>query len=270
VTGLAQGSPDYFGLVDQVTSMVTAVVPPSKTVLVVSKGDENLLRLGSRTGWHFPRTDDGRYAGHYPADSDDAIRQLEALRERGAGYVVFPATSLWWLDHYPELGRHLGRYTCLVRDEDTCAIFDLTQAPAESAAPGNGAVTPATAAAAAAAATPPDRRTVQLTAFLDNLLPARASVRIASSGEDLESLEAAAVEFLVIPRGSRLAHESPELLDELDRRHRCVARQRYLCTVYDLTLAHAAERETPGGSRQPGAWQRFLRLFRRGRGPAES
>ena len=116
--------------------MVTAVVPPSKTVLVVSKGDENLLRLGSRTGWHFPRTDDGRYAGHYPADSEEAVRQLEALRERGAGYVVFPATSLWWLDHYPELSRHLqDRYTCLVRDEDTCAIYDLTGGSGEAATP---------------------------------------------------------------------------------------------------------------------------------------
>jgi hypothetical protein len=107
---------------------------------------------------------------------------------------------------------------------------------------------------------------VQLTAFLDNLLPARASVRIASCGEELESLEAAAVEFLVIPRESRLAHESPGLLDELDRRHRCVARQRYLCIVYDLTHTRAEVRESSGG-RKPSAWQRFLSFFRRGRGP---
>ena len=59
---IAGGHPDYFGLVDKVTSTVTATVPPSKTVLMVSKGDENLLRLGSRSGWHFPRLGDGRYA----------------------------------------------------------------------------------------------------------------------------------------------------------------------------------------------------------------
>ena len=115
---ITQGSPDYFGLVDQVTSMVTAVVPSSKTVLVVSKGDENLLQLGSRTGWHFPRTDDGRYAGHYPADSDDAIRQLELLREprrrlsRVPGHLALVARPL--PGFRPAPGK---RYTCLVSDD---------------------------------------------------------------------------------------------------------------------------------------------------------
>ena len=58
---IARGHPDYGGLVDRVNAMVTAIVPSSETVLVVSKGDESLLRLGSRRGWHFPRSPDGRY-----------------------------------------------------------------------------------------------------------------------------------------------------------------------------------------------------------------
>ena len=258
-----QGSPDYFGLVDQVTSMVTAVVPPSKTVLVVSKGDENLLQLGSRTGWHFPRSDDGRYAGHYPSDSADAIEQLEALRERGAGYVVFPATSLWWLDHYPELGRHLrDRYTCLVRDEDTCAIYDLTEVRAGEPAAANRSVA-SSAPAVSAPPRPPDRRTVQLTAFLDNLLPEHASVRVASSPEELPP-EDGGVEFLVIPREARLTSDNPELVDDLDRRYRCIARQAHLGSVSDLTQASAHGRETQAPVQKDGIWRRLLRFLGRG------
>ena len=263
---IAQGSPDYFGLVDQVTSMVTAVVPPSKTVLVVSKGDENLLRLGSRTGWHFPRTDDGRYAGHYPADGEDAVRQLELLRDRGAGYLVFPATSMWWLDHYPDLHRHLeSRYTSLVRDEDTCAIYDLTQGSSEAGA--EFAVRSSQSAVgdqAAATAPPPDRRTAQLVAFLDNLLPADATVVVATSGEEgAQALRSEGVDFLVVPRETRLATDDPELLAEVEQRHRCIARQRYLCSVYDLTHSAPVRRENFTATEKRGAWRRLLRFFRR-------
>lgn len=266
MTGFLQGTPDYFGLVDQVTSMVTAVVPPSKTVLVVSKGDDNLLQLGSRTGWHFPRTEDGRYAGHYPADSEDAVRQLEHLRERGAGYVVFPSTSLWWLDHYPELARHLDdRYTCLVRDDDSCAIYDLTQARAEPAAAGDASAPAAagTANGEAVPPPPPDRRELQLRAFLDNLLPEHAKVLVASSGADLEGRREQGVEFLVVPTGAPVAWDHPELVEQIERGHRCIARQRYLCSVYDLAHPATAGRESPPPAQKTGG-RSWLRRWRRG------
>jgi hypothetical protein len=35
-----------------------------------------------------------------PADSDAAIRHLEDVRARGARYLLVPASSSWWLDHY--------------------------------------------------------------------------------------------------------------------------------------------------------------------------
>lgn len=239
---ITPGSPDYFGLVDEVTSMVTAVVPPSKTVLVVSKGDENLLRLGSRTGWHFPRADDGRYAGHYPADSEDAIRQLEQLRERGASHVVFPATSLWWLDHYPELGRHLrNRYTCLVRDEDTCAIYDLTSTPAadDDAADDRSP--------SKAATHTQNGNGAQLTAFLDNLLPENANVVVVHN-DQVDALHEEA-EFLVVPHGTLLTKDLP---------YTCVARQHHLCTVYDLTQSTPVRREKPASAQKTHWWQRWL------------
>ena len=95
-------------------------------VLVVSRGDDALVNLGAAMRWHFPQPDDGMYAGHHPADDEEAIAELERLRERGADYLVLPATSLWWLEHYEGFRRHLGRYRLLVDEEDIGMIFDLT------------------------------------------------------------------------------------------------------------------------------------------------
>jgi GT2 family glycosyltransferase len=106
--------------------LVRSVIPRGATVLVASKGDDALLRLGSRRAWHFPHGDDGLYAGYYPASAGAAIVHLEALRAKGAEYLVFPSPALWWLEHYADLRRHLERrYRLVARQEDAGAIYDL-------------------------------------------------------------------------------------------------------------------------------------------------
>src|SRR5438034_539208 len=82
-----------------------------EAIIVVSKGDDELLKLGGCCAWHFPQCEDGVYAGFYPVDSAAAIAHLEELRAKGAGFLLFPATSLWWLDHYVAFRWHLER-TC--------------------------------------------------------------------------------------------------------------------------------------------------------------
>jgi hypothetical protein len=98
---------------------------------VVSRGDDELLRFDGVTGWHFPQTDDGTFAGHYPADSDDAIAQLERLAGRGAQYLVLPATAAWWLDHYAGFAEFLERTCGLVHnDPKACRIYRLSEGAA--------------------------------------------------------------------------------------------------------------------------------------------
>jgi Sulfotransferase family len=122
----APHSPGYASLTSEVRERAAELIPSGATVLVAGKGDEALLRLDGRTGWHFPMAADGRYAGFHPAGDTSAIAQLEALRARGADHLVLPKTTLWWLDHYEGLRRHLeDRYTALVTDEN-CAIFRLS------------------------------------------------------------------------------------------------------------------------------------------------
>jgi GT2 family glycosyltransferase len=121
-----RSNPDYELLKERIRAVVCAAVPPDASVLVVSKGDEDLLHLDGRPAGHFPQLAGGEYAGHYPGDSADAIGQIEALRSRGSAFLVVPRTSLWWLDHYAEFGSYLDeRCTKLVADDGSCIIFSL-------------------------------------------------------------------------------------------------------------------------------------------------
>jgi hypothetical protein len=109
----------------RVRQIVTETVPEGRVVVFVSHGDEALLELEDRQGWHFPQDESGAWAGHYPAESGDAVAQVEELRARGARYMVFPAAAFWWLEHYRELGEHLEtRHRAVVRGDD-CLIFEL-------------------------------------------------------------------------------------------------------------------------------------------------
>jgi hypothetical protein len=107
--------------------ITTFRIPPGAIFLVVSKGDDALLQLAGCTGWHFPRTENGAYAGHHPADSAEAIAHLESLRAQGARYLLFPSTSFWWLDSYPEFREHLDtRYRRAFSDANSI-VFDLNR-----------------------------------------------------------------------------------------------------------------------------------------------
>ncbi len=66
------------------------VVPPGATVAVVSRGDDQLLSLDGRRGWHFPRADDGTYAGYYPATGTEAVAFACRGAPRRRGVHRFP------------------------------------------------------------------------------------------------------------------------------------------------------------------------------------
>jgi GT2 family glycosyltransferase len=119
----------YRRLVERVRAAVEEAVPADAAVLVVSRGDRELVALGTRAAGHFPQEEGGGYLGHHPRDSEDAIAQLERLRAAGAGYLVLPATAYWWLEHYRGFAEHLrGRYAAA--DREACTIFELAGSPA--------------------------------------------------------------------------------------------------------------------------------------------
>jgi GT2 family glycosyltransferase/2-polyprenyl-3-methyl-5-hydroxy-6-metoxy-1,4-benzoquinol methylase len=117
---------DYQRLIRRVQDTVRRLVPRDATVVVVSRGDDALLSLYGRNGWHFPRRDDGTWAGEYPATSIGAIAQLESLRSIGADFLAFPKPALWWLEFYTQLKQYLDRrYQLVYQADDTCALYDI-------------------------------------------------------------------------------------------------------------------------------------------------
>jgi spore maturation protein CgeB/SAM-dependent methyltransferase len=109
-----------------------SVLPEGVQVLVVSKGDDDLLRLEGRYGRHFPQGPGGVYAGYHPENSRDAIAHLEALRAQGAGYLLIPASSWWWLEFYADFRRHLeSQFRCWAYEEGVCVIYQLEPVSAD-------------------------------------------------------------------------------------------------------------------------------------------
>jgi hypothetical protein len=120
--------------VRKVQAAAKRCIPGSANVLVVSRGDDDLLDLGEQiTAGHFPQQPDGNYTGYHPGDSDEAIAQLDKLRHRGAEYLIFPASAYWWLEHYEGLRAHLEKF-CTVESVEGCMIFSLRSTQARRAA----------------------------------------------------------------------------------------------------------------------------------------
>jgi hypothetical protein len=115
-------------LLERIRAAVHRLAPYDATVIVVSKGDPELLNLYGRRAWHFPRTERGDYSGYYPAGSIAATGHLEELRARGGQFLLFPRPSFWWLDFYHDFHRHLNeRYQCTWQDE-ACILYHLCEA----------------------------------------------------------------------------------------------------------------------------------------------
>lgn len=122
----------YDAVLERIRNIARATLPAGSRVLVLSKGDYRLVDLGGVEAWHFPQTPDGTYGGYHPPDSEVAIAHLEALRERGANYLLVPQSALWWLEYYEEFRRHLeSRYRLAVQDYDSCLIYSLRERPEE-------------------------------------------------------------------------------------------------------------------------------------------
>jgi hypothetical protein len=129
LNGANQPSADEPQMVALLPQTVDELLPSNSKVLVISKGDENLIRFDSCRGGHFPQERSGGYTGFYPASSAAAISHLEALRFQGAEYLVVPATAHWWFETYPDFEHHLERrYAMVDRAPETFTIFSLRSA----------------------------------------------------------------------------------------------------------------------------------------------
>jgi GT2 family glycosyltransferase len=264
------GPLQYQPLIRRLREQVCSATPAGATVIVVSKGDNELVKFESRTGWHFPQTDLGVYAGHHPATSAEAIAGLDRLRAKGGEFLVFPATALWWLDHYREFKKHLDEWAELVsRADNGAVIFRLRKGPAGTFAAAEDAVAAG-------------RRELarQIRELLRSLLPPTAPVLVVAQGHpeflELEGRQSApfpplserepddiaadgralvgrlkrlreqGFEFLLVPEPAMpWLYARDELRNHLDHSLRTIVRQRHLGWLVGLSV--------PGNGRDSAA-----------------
>lgn len=227
---------EYAQLVERVRGLAESAVPEGSTIAVVSKGDADLLRIQGRVAHHFPRNSTGAYAGHHPADDAEAISRLEAARGEGARFLLLPATSLWWLDHYSGLANHLEkRYRRVADQPDTAIIFSLEggafaiEPPADlshDAVAGN-------VRSIVAALLPSDARLLYAEALRDG------------SVSDLEAARAAGAEYLVIPAPLDWMPAHPEARLHIEASFELVTHQEHACAIYDLKSGTTPMARTP-------------------------
>ena len=101
-----------------------AVTPSHALVAAADNGDPTVLYYAERKGWHFLEKN-GIYDGE-PRDSAQAIVDLEELRNRGAGYLVFTSNTSWWLDYYAQFRQHLEATSSLVAATPEFKIYQLS------------------------------------------------------------------------------------------------------------------------------------------------
>lgn len=234
---------DYGGMVHRLRELVATHVPAGATVAVVSKGDPELIRFDGRQGWHYPQTADGIYLGHNPATGTDAVTHLESLRQRGATYLVLPATAGWWLQHYADFRGHLESEAHVVHQDDSGTIYRLGQAEA-SALPVSAATH------------------LQLRDLVSALLPDDcimvaldwAATALRGSGEMqvlappaqptptrriapaavIAAMKEAGGEYLVVPATRRLPAAAADMARYARDSYPLVVEQRHVCAVFDL------------------------------------
>jgi GT2 family glycosyltransferase/SAM-dependent methyltransferase len=123
----AAAASGYSDTISRIREVVRSSVPSDATVLVVSRGDPELIKFDGRQAWHFPRSDNGNYAGHHPAESEAAVAHLQLLIAQGGQFLIVPNTAFWWLEHYRGWKEHLDTHHLRVWRDERCAIYKLSQ-----------------------------------------------------------------------------------------------------------------------------------------------
>jgi len=281
---------EYEGLIERVRETANAMIPRNATVLVVSRGDEELLRIGPRRALHFPQDEFGRYAGYHPQDSDAAIAVLESMRARGGEYLLLPSTAFWWLEYYEGLRDHLDRNYPPIVSADDCVVFELgsTGVQTTAADADTKGMSVATSSRQLAgpldelleALLPPDARIAVIARETSELPTVGDCHAVSPDGASslsavLEEARATGAQFLVIPVGS-MDHvqgvaEPPAAIGGW----RLVTHQRHLGEIYereegDEAPAESSRQSAVGSSpangeprSADGLWQRILGFFRR-------
>jgi hypothetical protein len=106
---------------------ITARIPLQEAMILVDDGCWGDKIAPNRRVIPFLERD-GQYFGK-PANDEMAIRELERLRQAGAGYIIFAWPAFWWLEYYSAFHQHLrSHFQCIFAD-DRAIFFQLGLKP---------------------------------------------------------------------------------------------------------------------------------------------
>jgi glycosyltransferase involved in cell wall biosynthesis len=102
---------------------ITEVVPAGGTLVLI---DDDQIGSGAFEGYQVvPYVErNGEYWGA-PSDDETAVRELERLREAGAGFVVVGWPAFSWLEHYSGLREHLQSSYRVILSNSRLLVYDL-------------------------------------------------------------------------------------------------------------------------------------------------
>lgn len=102
---------------------ICLVIPAGATYILVDELQTHLADDAEHRVLPFLERD-GEYWGH-PSDSEQAIREIERMRQSGCTHVVFAWPAMWWLEYYREMTEYLRtRHRCVL-ESNRLTIFDL-------------------------------------------------------------------------------------------------------------------------------------------------
>jgi hypothetical protein len=106
-------------------SEVRMFIPAGATYILVDELQTHLAADTEHRAQPFLERN-GEYWGR-PADSQEAIKEIERMRRSGCTHIVFAWPAIWWLDYYREMTEYLHTRGRCVLENDRLRIFDLRE-----------------------------------------------------------------------------------------------------------------------------------------------
>jgi hypothetical protein len=118
----AWGRDAWWHRTERVVAAIERLVPAGRRLAL---SDETLLgfenRLRGREVVPFPERD-GEWAGN-PPDDDQALLELERLRDQEASYLAFAWPAFWWFEQYPRFAGELRARLPAISEDDVLVLF---------------------------------------------------------------------------------------------------------------------------------------------------
>lgn len=111
----------YYEAMLRLPSEVGAVIPKGKRIILAAQGDVDCDYLTEYDVVNF-LDHEGKYWG-MPKDDEEAIREVERQKERGAEYIVFTVQARWCVEYFHSFSEYLRRNFLCLKDNDCVLIL---------------------------------------------------------------------------------------------------------------------------------------------------